>query len=273
MLKAKIYRKESLFVKFPKELQSDIKRKIGSTWVSDTKDVLRGLSKEEEKEYLPDIIGIQPTSEQWNGAVRDYWLNYVIDVPKEGKELIIGVDEDGKPLNVPDYIAYNFASKHVSVASTKEQLMNKEAFPYYMVNSADEDAAVQSAYEIGVRADKAFTSLVEKGKEDKARWVYDIVRDRENPINPDQQEMMIMLKQIKDKNPQRFVAAMLDKNLETRYLINQFIRAGVLVKEGNTYFNGDQSLGIESELIAFLEMPTNQDAKLKLMKRLEAQAV
>lgn len=273
MLKARIYRRETLFVKFPKELKTDIKRKIGSTWVSDTKDILRGLSKDEEIEFLPDIIGVRPNSEQWNSAVREYWLNYVIDVPEAGLELIIGKGEDGKPLNLPDYIAYNFANKHVLVASTKDQLLNKEAFPYYMVNSQDEDAKIKSAYEVGVLADRAFTALVEKNQEDKARWVYDIVRERDNPINPPEQDMMIMLKSIKDKNPQKFVEAMRDKNLETKFLINQFIRAGVLTKEGNTYFNADQSLGVESELIAYLETPTNQQEKLKLMKRLEATTV
>jgi hypothetical protein len=273
MLKATIYRRENLFIKFPSELKTDIKRKIGSTFVSDTKDVLRGLNKDEEKLYLPDIIGVQPTSEQWNAAVRDYWLNYTIDVPEKGKELIIGKDENGTPINLPDYIAYNFANKHVDVASTDEQLQNKEAFPYYMIDSAKEEAIKVSKFELGVRADKAYVSLFSEDKANKARWVYDLIRDKDQPISPSADDLMMLLKEIKDTKPALFVNTMKDKDIETKFLINQFIRSGVLTKEGNSYFDGDKLLGNEAELIGFLVNPANQADKLKMEQRLHALSV
>lgn len=43
-------------------------------------DVLRGLTFEEEKILLADIIGISPTSPDWKAATREYWLNITVEV-------------------------------------------------------------------------------------------------------------------------------------------------------------------------------------------------
>ncbi len=267
-----IHRRNNMFVKLPKELKVDTKTKIGSTWVRGTTDILRGLSPQEEEKYLPSIIGISPKSEHWVGAVREYWANFIIDVPEAGLQLNISKTDNGEPVNTDHYMKWKFASKHVNVASTDEQLANKDAFPFYMVDSIKEKEEKQSKYELATLSDKAFVKLLEF-EEQRQRYVYDLVRDREHPLNPSGEDMMLLLRGVKEKNPARFIDAMKDKDAEYKYLINQLLRAGVISKEGDTFFDGDKTLGKQAELIAWLKEPANQADKLKLEKRLSASTI
>lgn len=60
------------------------------------KDVLRGLSFEEEIKLLPSIAGISPKSDKWERTIKDYWSNISVDVPffaeddKKGLDLEVG---------------------------------------------------------------------------------------------------------------------------------------------------------------------------------------
>lgn len=47
--------------------------------------ILRGLSKSEEKQYLPSVLGLSPKENGWEKATRDYWANIRKAVPPAQK--------------------------------------------------------------------------------------------------------------------------------------------------------------------------------------------
>ena len=66
-------------------------RRIGAS-LSKGGDVVRGLNFEEEKKYLGEIIGVSPSSQDWQKATRAYWCNITQEVPADefGLELEVG---------------------------------------------------------------------------------------------------------------------------------------------------------------------------------------
>lgn len=91
-----------------KESLADHQYFIGSSLKGD--DVLRGLDvidsatgEDEEKKFLPSILGVNPNSEAWHKATKDFWSNISKRVPNGtvGLELEIGFEYADK------YVAEN----------------------------------------------------------------------------------------------------------------------------------------------------------------------
>mgnify|MGYP003525915766 FL=1 len=86
-----------------KESLADHQYFIGSSLRGD--DVLRGLDvidsetgEDEEKRFLPSILGVNPNSEAWHKATKDFWSNISKRVPNGniGLELEIGFEYPDK---------------------------------------------------------------------------------------------------------------------------------------------------------------------------------
>lgn len=57
-------------------------KKIGSALKGGV--ALSGLSFEEERQYLPEIIGVDPNDVSWRVAVQEYWNNISVRIPADG---------------------------------------------------------------------------------------------------------------------------------------------------------------------------------------------
>lgn len=90
---------------------SDIKNieRVGSSFRGG--DVLRGLTLEEEKTYLPTILGVSDVSQNWGLLTREYWANISKDVPIGEKP------EDGLKLETGMY----YATKEGLLAALQEE--------------------------------------------------------------------------------------------------------------------------------------------------------
>lgn len=90
---------------------SDIKNieRVGSSFRGG--DVLRGLTLEEEKAYLPTILGVSDVSQNWGLLTREYWANISKDVPIGEKP------EDGLKLETGMY----YATKEGLLAALQEE--------------------------------------------------------------------------------------------------------------------------------------------------------
>ena len=95
------------YTNLPDDVYAESKRKIGSVFTA-SGDIIRGLTFAEQKQYLPEIIGISPTDHEFGRACKDYYLNMTVEVPMGGLDLEVGLDDDGHPLNVIDYVKYKF---------------------------------------------------------------------------------------------------------------------------------------------------------------------
>ena len=149
--------------------------KIGSSLKGNSP--LRGLNFEEEKKYLPQIIGISNNSPDWEKATKDYWDNISKNVPTSDKEgngglkLEIGLRYDtiedyekdqksiktwgeleigngkqkiaienpkGTPINIADYILWRFCLVHSKVANSLEEVGKSPKIEFYIYSKQKE---------------------------------------------------------------------------------------------------------------------------------------
>lgn len=267
-----------------KYIKDEVTKKIGSTWKAGTRDILRGLTPDEEKKYLPSMLGVRLDSEQWNPKVLDHWANFTVSVPTDenGLELEIGfkvVDESqnlAEPINLKNYMEYNFAKQHSQVAATDEQIDNKFTYTYYIVDRSKDDKAREESYDIRKRASKLFNRFVDTDSEkNKIDWILETKGGqkgtgiRVDNLSPKQKE--IELEKIKDRNPSLFVEIAEDENLAVKAFIYRAASVGIINMEGNSYFYGSQVLGSnEKETIAYLKNQNNQQTKLAIQEKVKA---
>ena len=269
-------------------IRDEVTKKIGSTWKKGTRDIIRGLSPLEEKHYMPTLSGIRFDSEQWNEKVRNYWAEFIIEVPNndKGVELEVGFKEEltgiypntnAVPINLDDYIKWKFASQHKEVASTEADLDNMFIYTYQMVDKGLEFKKSEQAYTARKRADVLFAQLTnpaDKKELSKVDWILEIHGgDQGNGINITgltQVQKEMELEKTKDRNPSKFIEICSDKHLATKAQIRKAVGLGILIQAGNSYMLDNKVIGSSlQEAIAFLENANNQKDKMIIIEKLK----
>ena len=120
MSKKVFLRRQDLGGHLPKAVRAEAVMKLSSVYVN--RQPLKGFDPAEEKKYLNGILDVSPDHVDWPKHSKRFWADMTIPVGFTGVELEIGKDDDGKPINVMDFIHYNFALKHPHVAMTEEEM-------------------------------------------------------------------------------------------------------------------------------------------------------
>jgi hypothetical protein len=281
----KLVNKFSILPKDPgaKFIRDEVTKKIGASWKKGTRDVIRGLSPEEEIFYLPGILGVRKESDQWNQKVLDFWCNFFIEVPTEGGVILeVGFQKNVRtgavePINLDDYMKYNWCKEHGAVATSPEQLDNMFIYEFYVVDTQKEQEKEELMFEMRKKIDRIFIKLVEsKDTKDlvKIDWILETAGgDNGLGINiaglsPTQKQME--LEKMKDKDLFRFQDIVTDPSLETKALIRKAVSAGVLIQDGNSYFLDSKVLGSNlQQTVGYLENSANQQDKLLVIERIK----
>jgi hypothetical protein len=262
--------------KLPIEILDTTEDRISSQFKRGTQDVLRGLTTEEEKIYLPAIVGVAPSSEKWEEATKIFWANMSIIVPKEGLILNKAV-KDGKPENVQDYIRYKFILAHSEVAMNEKSLEWPQ-HRYFIIDGNEVKKEQDAAFEKRLKANKEYLMLqTDEGKQ-KIEWVATELREKGETF--DRKSAREMLKfiemkkdEVKDKVPvglNRFLRVALDPNLEQKAMLNKLLEHGIIDLNGNSYFYDGDILGVAEEAIAWIKNPLNSKAMLEIQEKLKA---
>ena len=96
------------------------KNKIGSSFTG--RSVTRPLTFEEEKAYLPGIIGVSPDSPNWEEKTHEYWINISAEVPLN---MINGEDHGGLELET----GFHYPDEKAAKAGSDEE--NQEWSRYH----------------------------------------------------------------------------------------------------------------------------------------------
>lgn len=269
-------------------IRDEVTKKIGSTWKAGTKDIIRGLSAREAEFYLPAILGVRKESEQWNEKVKEYWANFVIEIPNDtkGVELEVGFkltslnipDSNVEPINLEDYIKFQFAKEHSSVATTPEQLDNMFIHTYYVIDKGLEIEKEQAAYQGRRLANKLFNTLIESKDEaakNKIDWILETVGGPKqlgiNVDNLSSAQKELELEKTMNQDLSRFIEIVEDKHLATKALLRKAIGYGLILQDGNSYFIENKVIGSsQKEAIGYLENTANQKDKLLIIERLKS---
>ena len=107
MASKKVYlRRKQLDNYLPEEVRAESVLKLSSVFVN--RQPLKGFDYEDEKKYLKGILDVDPDNQSWPKYAKEFWTNMTIKVGFEGVELEIGKDDNGEPLQIMDFIQYNF---------------------------------------------------------------------------------------------------------------------------------------------------------------------
>jgi hypothetical protein len=232
-----IRRKESQS-HLPVEVRSAAKVRIGAHYVN--RQPLRGLTEAEEKQFLPVIIGVSPTDVMFGQKTRDYWNDFTLDIPIDGKILNIAKTAEGSPLNLNDYIAYRWCLKHTEVADSREEMERDGTKRFYIHNPEKEISKENNLVKIRSSAYREFIKVM-----DSDAKMGQLLRLLGN-INPDllsTEQKQNRLEMLVKETPEDFLKYATDKDLAIRALIEDLVITNVLRKIGSQYIYIDQTIG------------------------------
>jgi hypothetical protein len=235
----KVYlRRKDLDGHLPKAVRAEATMRLSSVFVN--RQPLKGFDVSDEKKYMQGILDVNPDHVDWPKHSKQFWAELTIPVGFTGVEFEIGKDDDGNPLNVMDFIKYNFALKHPHVALTKEEMDSKFEKRFYIQDLTRDDKVKNNIIKLKKDADKEFIKLSSNIKSMKR-----VLRLMSN-VNPDrmtEEQIENALYEIKNNKPKQFIRVATDKNLELKAEIEEMVSAGVLRKIGNQVIFIDEVLG------------------------------
>tara|TARA_Y100001963_G_scaffold134634_1_gene195424 strand:- start:334 stop:1146 length:813 start_codon:yes stop_codon:yes gene_type:complete len=235
----KVYlRRKDLDGHLPKAVRAEATSKLSSVYVN--RQPLKGFNLADEKKYMQGILDVNPDHVDWPKHSKIFWAELTIPVGFTGVELEIGKDDDGNPLNVMDYIKYNFALKHPHVALTKEEMNKEFEKRFYIQDLTREDKVKNNSVKLKKDADKEFIKL--SSNVNNMKRVLRLMSNS-NPDRMTEEQVENALYELKTSNPKKFLRIAIDKNLELKAEIEELVSAGVLRKIGNQVIFIDEVLG------------------------------
>ena len=242
MSKKVTLRRKDLDNHLPKAVRAEATMKLSSVFVN--RQPLKGFTVVEEKKFMNGILDVSPDHQDWPKYSKEFWAELTIPVGFTGVELEIGVDSDGNPLQIMDYIKYKFALKHPHVALTKEEMDSDFNKRFYIQDLSRDDKVKNNKIQDKKDADKEFIKASSNIKSMKR-----ILRlmSETNPDRMTDEQIENALYEIKNKQPKKFIRIAKDKNLELKAEIEEMVSAGVLRKIGNQVIFIDEVLGDTTE--------------------------
>ena len=138
MSRTVILKRKANATNLPDHVYAEAKRKIGSTFGANG-DINTGLSFGEQKKWLPGIIGVDSKDVNFQKEVKKYFQNLTILVENSGTKLEVGLDQDGDPINLMDYV------KQIEKCLGKKSLkLFKEMQPGDLKNTLSDNSLLQN---------------------------------------------------------------------------------------------------------------------------------
>ncbi len=225
---------------------SDSKISIGAYWESaNRKRSATGLTKEETKLLLPDLIGVGPDDgvKLWNDAVEDFYasINTILPVKLE-----VGLERDNNqppskgnmPIDLEDYIKYRHAIKHPATALTAAEgsLPMKD---YLVVDNAKDRSVLLAENELADKASAIYLEVKDDIK--KVKQILCVVNRIHK--NYEDTEAKLAVSELSKKQPKEFIEAANDQHLAVKNFIFNLVHYKLVIKEGDYYMiagTGDQ---------------------------------
>ena len=230
---------------------------------------LKGVKGEEEKELLAEYLGMDKDEKDFPKVCRNFWADLRVEIPSDGKVLNITKRENGKPVEIFDYLVYQWAQKHKYVAEDREAMLDDSQKLYYIYDPEVEMKNQNKQVKLKKHAYKEFIKMSED--EDKIDMVITVLTDSD-PDQMSSTQKENYLEQLIDDNPQRFVAVATDKALEIKSYLSEMVSHNIVNKVGNQYWFVDEKLGdtLEDTVLYFKDKKNSETINILKAKLEEA---
>tara|TARA_R110001606_G_scaffold348056_1_gene497531 strand:+ start:8549 stop:9361 length:813 start_codon:yes stop_codon:yes gene_type:complete len=222
----------------PEVVRAEATMKLSSVFVN--RQPLKGFDPKDEKKYLNGILDVDPDNHDWPKYSKLFWAELSIKVGFEGVELEVGMNDKGDPIQIMDWINYNFAVRHPHVALSEEEMNSQYTKRFYIQDISKDEMKKNLKIQSKKDADKEFIKI----SSDKRRmaWVLRLM----SSMNPDimsREQIENSLYDLKEKDHKKFFNIVSDKHLEMKAEIEEMVSAGILRKIGNQTIFIDEILG------------------------------
>lgn len=207
----------------------------------------------EEKEYLEGLTGLDLS------VYGDFWYDHQVSLYKDDNLLNLS--------NPIDYISYKILTYLKNdIAPTWADRNLKQTYQF-VITSADEELTEKKA---GFDNKKEAFKLYGKIEDDKEKLIKILAILTNKPISKETTLKWVQAKveEFIDEKPGSFVLLMKDKTLETKFLINDAIDKGVIIKTGNKYSTNDgldlcenSQIPTFENAISYIDNPKHQDVR------------
>jgi len=238
---------------------------------------LRGLDYDEEILYLPEIIGISPTDNEWRKSTIEYWNNIRVPIPADGVgtnvlqgkvlkftvafktaeekdnfDKVLSFEEKaiiskrGEVIDgVADYILWRYCLVYSKVANRFEDVDKSPKILFYLYSKGNETLVAHKAFKARIKAQTLFTSILMK--EDVINSVL-LMFDQDLSVFENLQDKHLALDALIKTRAADFITFVEDTNLEIKSIIRTAVDKRILHRPTNTdsyYFgeNNDVCLG------------------------------
>jgi hypothetical protein len=261
---------------------ADSKQSIGSYYDSVNSQIVgSGLTFEEQKFLLPDLIDITPDDRDFRKKVTEYYADITTSVPHgTGLQLEIGLsssnDKDvapnNMPLNLMDYVRYRHISKHPWVAMSKEIADGDQTKTFYIFDKT----MVQNKNTKKVKEQDAAMGLYLQAKNDtnivdQLLTLLGIDTRTFSGKNKDADKVE-RLRELVLKDPEKFITLYKTEDLENRATIYAMVNTKVLKQIGQRYIETetDKLIGNSlDETLYYFKDEENSDHVVALKARMQ----
>lgn len=264
---------------------------------------LRGLTAEEERLYLPEIIGMSPSDVEWRRSVTEYWHNISVAVPAdgvaigklEGKTISFTVEFDNPKLKeafesviefdkkaeiaakgevihgVADYILWRYCLVYGRVANRVQDVNRSPKIHFYLYSKANETKIEHTKFILRNKANGLFASIIAEEKKINAILLmygqdltaFDTPADKHLAL-----EALIKVK------PADFIAYVEDGDLGIKASIKRAVKAQILHNPPNTatYYYGDNNEALLGTTLtdAVLYWKSEEEEKVQIITAIKA---
>lgn len=270
--------------------------------------VLRGLSLDEERKYLPSIINVAAADVNFNKECLDYWNNIAVKIPADGDtaeklqgkvlrmkiefksaeqksnfEALQSFEKKGDYITafgtvidgIADYALFKYCLVYGRVANNSKDVFLSPKIRFYLFSIETERLEKISEFKIKTDAKAKFIEILNtEAIIDAALLFYD-----EKPsIYESLEDKQIALDKLIEDKPRTFMSCITDVNLRYKALILRAKEAGILYVPQNTetYYYGENReicLGTTLEdavLFVKSEEPKNKEIVTIIQARLKA---
>lgn len=243
--------------------------KIGASLKGTT--VLRGLSLEEERIYLPQIINVSANDVNFNAACKDYWNNISVKIPADGvtAEKLQGkvlrmtiefknaeqkrtfeslksfekkgdyITLNGKVIEgVSEYALFKYCLVYGRVANHSSDVFASPKIRFYLFSIETDKLEKVQQFKTRNDARAKFIEILSKEPIIDAALLY---YNEKLSVFESVEDKQIALEKLIESKPEIFMTCVADANLKYKALILRAREAGILYVPENTdtYYYGE----------------------------------
>jgi hypothetical protein len=236
--------------------------------------ILTGIDSLEQQMYLPEYLGISAQSQDFQSAVEDFFVNFSFNVPYHGIEIETGLDDNGKPIELLDYILGKMVIDDRNVA-TGDDIENAHFFSFKLIDLEEKEKALEASHALIKKAVIAYTALIQEADvENKLQQICVLFRKKIDKSVVEIYKMKTSelergAKIVAETLPDKFIATLSDKDLKLKSVIATALDLNIITNSGDAYFIGEDLVAKNiTELLGVLK--STGDLYTRLVHKVES---